>query len=163
MPSVTKCLALTAPGSRVAESYRALRSSIALIWFANSQRDADGIDMTSHAPKVIMVVSPGPGEGKSTTAANLAACYAELGDRVVVIDLDARRQKVHRFLGGEPNPHLENIGTITEPIIDLDGLLQQTAIPGVQFVSSPGSDTRPGDALVASRAVIERRGNASTS
>lgn len=46
--------------------------------------------------KVIQVISSKPGEGKTTTALNLAAVYAEKKKKVVVVDLDLRNPKIHR-------------------------------------------------------------------
>ncbi len=127
------------PASSVAESYRGLRTTISLMWIANTaeegaeNRIGDLLDRPD-APKVLMVASPGPSEGKSTSTANLAACYAETGKRVLVIDLDQRRQKLHRFIGANAEPHLEYLGSQSSPIVDLDSVMQDTAIPGVQFV-----------------------------
>lgn len=51
----------------------------------------------------LMVVSPGPGEGKSLTAVNLAISLArEVTHTVMLVDLDLRRPSVHRFFGYEP-------------------------------------------------------------
>lgn len=53
----------------------------------------------------LMVVSPGPGEGKSLTAVNLAISLArEVTHTVMLVDLDLRRPSVHNFFGYEP-PH----------------------------------------------------------
>ena len=69
-----------------------------------------------------MIASPGPSEGKSTTTANLAACYAESGRRVIVIDLDQRRQKLHRFVDSEMEPHLDYTDDDAKATIDFDSL-----------------------------------------
>ncbi|MBI2706468.1 MAG: hypothetical protein HYX32_14440 [Actinobacteria bacterium] len=53
---------------------------------------------------VIMVASPGPAEGKTTTVANLAAVFAEAGYSVFVLNCDFRRPKVHDLVGGEDTP-----------------------------------------------------------
>lgn len=50
-------------------------------------------------PRVIVVTSPVPGDGKSTTAANLAVSLAAAGQRVVLIDADLRRPVVHSVFG----------------------------------------------------------------
>ena len=69
---------LTDPASRYAESIRMLRVSLAL-------------GTTELQPRLIMVTSANPREGKSTTVANLAVALAQAGRRVVLCDLDARR------------------------------------------------------------------------
>jgi len=54
----------------------------------------------------ILVSSPGPGEGKSTTTLNLAHVFQEFGRRVLVIDADLRRPALHRALGFTNKPGL---------------------------------------------------------
>jgi non-specific protein-tyrosine kinase len=49
--------------------------------------------------QVIQVTSPSPGEGKSTTIANLAVALARAGQRVVVVCCDLRRPRIHQFFG----------------------------------------------------------------
>jgi capsular exopolysaccharide synthesis family protein len=50
-------------------------------------------------PKTVLVVSAGPGDGKTTVAANLAAAFANRGRRCLVLSCDFRRPKIHRLLG----------------------------------------------------------------
>ena len=71
------------PQSVVSEAYRALRTSILL-------------STSKHPPQVILITSGQPREGKTTTALNLAITLAQRGDRVVLIDSDLRRPRVHR-------------------------------------------------------------------
>ncbi|MGH9646594.1 MAG: tyrosine-protein kinase family protein, partial [Bryobacteraceae bacterium] len=47
------------------------------------------------SPRVLVVTSPGPGEGKTTISANLAMAMAEAGKKVLVVDMDLRRPKLH--------------------------------------------------------------------
>ena len=68
--------------SRVAESYRVLRTNIQ---FASRDKQV----------KTMLLTSAAPGEGKSTTAANLALAFAQTGSSVVVVDADLRRASVH--------------------------------------------------------------------
>jgi len=74
------------PKSAVAETYRTLRTSIS---FISAQRGL----------KAIMVTSPASGEGKTTTAANLALVLADAGRRVVLVSADLRKPRIHRFFG----------------------------------------------------------------
>jgi capsular exopolysaccharide synthesis family protein len=70
--------------SRVAEAYRVLRT--------NLQFSAVG-----HSVRTLMVTSSKPKEGKSTTAANLAAVIAQSGKRVILVDADLRRPVQHQI------------------------------------------------------------------
>ena len=73
------------PRSPVTEAFRALRTNL----------EFAGVDRPL---RTLLVTSPGPGEGKTTTATNLAAIIAQ-GDRnIVLLDADLRRPRVHRFL-----------------------------------------------------------------
>jgi succinoglycan biosynthesis transport protein ExoP len=72
------------PRSPSAEAYRALRTSIK---FMALERPV----------KILQVTSPGASEGKTTTSANLACAMAESGQRVVLVDCDLRRPRVHEF------------------------------------------------------------------
>ncbi len=75
---------ITGQGCRPAlrESFRILRGNILL-------------SMPEPLPKIIMVTSPRPGEGKSTTTANLAASIAMSGKRVLIVDCDMRHPSMH--------------------------------------------------------------------
>ena len=74
------------PKSEVAESYRALRTSILLSSFGAP-------------PKVILITSPLPQEGKTTVSCNSAMVLAQKGGRVLLVDADMRRPGVSKTLG----------------------------------------------------------------
>lgn len=71
------------PKSPISESYRTLRTNIQ---FAN-------VDETM---RTILVTSTSPGEGKTTTLTNLAAAMAQDGKKVLVIDCDMRKPRIHK-------------------------------------------------------------------
>ncbi|AAK80980.1 capsular exopolysaccharide synthesis family protein [Clostridium acetobutylicum] len=84
------------PKSPVAESYRTLRSNIQFSSFDEEIR-------------VILVTSSGPGEGKSTTAANLALAMAETGNQVLIVDCDLRKPSIHKKFKLSNSSGLSNI------------------------------------------------------
>jgi exopolysaccharide transport family protein len=86
------------PQSQMAESYRALRTSLLL-------------SNLGAPPKVIMVTSARPQEGKTTTSINTAIVLAQKGVRVLLIDADLRRPSVHKNLGMGPRSGLSNVLT----------------------------------------------------
>jgi len=77
---------MQAPRSPAAEAYRTLRTSIL-------------VPAAEHGYKTLIVVSAIAGEGKSTTAANLAVVLAQADKRVVVISADLRRPRLNAFFG----------------------------------------------------------------
>lgn len=87
---------LVAPNSFEADAFRLLRANLEL---ANLERHA----------KTIMITSASPGEGKSTTAANLGVALAWSGKRVVLVDLDLRRPFLHRFFGFDEHTGLTSV------------------------------------------------------
>ncbi len=91
---------LAAPMTYEAEPFRALRASLE---FANSELQA----------RTIMITSALDGEGKTTTAANLAVALARAGRRVVLVDFDLRNPSLHRFfdLGDGSQPVKIDLGT----------------------------------------------------
>jgi len=86
------------PQSQMAESYRALRTSLLL-------------SNLGAPPKVIMVTSALPQEGKTTTSINCAVVLAQKGVRVLLIDADLRRPSIHKTLGLGPRSGLSNVLT----------------------------------------------------
>jgi succinoglycan biosynthesis transport protein ExoP len=77
---------LTQPKSQFAEAFRSLRTSLLL-------------STTGHPPKVIVLTSATPSEGKTTAASNLAAILAQRDTRVLLIDGDLRRPNIHHRFG----------------------------------------------------------------
>src|SRR5271166_5070302 len=86
------------PQSQMAESYRALRTSLLL-------------SNLGAPPKVIMVTSALPQEGKTTTSINCAVVLAQKVIRVLLIDADLRRPSIHKTLGMGPRSGLSNVLT----------------------------------------------------
>ncbi|HZW29885.1 MAG TPA: P-loop NTPase, partial [Isosphaeraceae bacterium] len=74
------------PRSPVSEAYRTLRTNIQ---FYSLDRPV----------QTLLVTSAGPGDGKSTTLANLAVTFAETGREVLAVDCDLRRPSLHRLFG----------------------------------------------------------------
>jgi succinoglycan biosynthesis transport protein ExoP len=86
------------PQSQMAESYRALRTSLLLT-------------SLGAPPKTILVTSALPQEGKTTTSINTAIVLAQKGTRVLLIDADLRRPSIHKTLGMGPRTGLSNVLT----------------------------------------------------
>lgn len=164
-------LSWTEPRSRAAEAYRVLRSSLLFAAPHEDADGGDdehpifaGVSPTRTEPavprplepetvggpndgepasrgQVIMVTSPNPSEGKTTTTANLAAILAETGRSVLVINCDFRRPRVHTFLGCDDVPR---------KVVD-------TELDGVKLVSQVAenpNDANPAEVVQLQRQVI---------
>lgn len=93
---------LRAPRSHIAEAYRSLRTALLL-------------SRAEKPPKVILVMSGSPGEGKSTTCLNTAAAFAIQGDRVLYIDADMRHSRGQEFFHCANDAGLSNCLTSGMP------------------------------------------------
>jgi len=104
-----------------AEAYRVLRTNIL---FAGRKDESQ---------TTFSVVSGGAGEGKTTTMFNLAVVFAQMGDRILIVDSDLRRPSMHRYLKVSNNIGLTNylLGQAT-----IDEVIQTTEIPSLHFIPS---------------------------
>jgi polysaccharide biosynthesis transport protein len=98
--------ALRQPASPFSESYRVIRTNVMATAGAIRAR-------------VLLVTSIHPGEGKSTTALNLAAAIAQTGARAVLVDCDLRRPTLHANLGLPRTPGLRDVLTRKVPLADV--------------------------------------------
>ena len=108
------------PESHYAEAYRVLRTNILF-----SRKD--------EKLSTVVVVSAGAGEGKSTTAVNLATVFAQAGQRTLIVDSDLRRPTLHKLL------HVSNDIGLTNYLLNQNSLpevIQNTSVPGLHFMAS---------------------------
>jgi len=89
---------LEKPGAAISEAYRALRTSVLL-------------SLAEQPPKVLLVTSSQPGEGKTSTSLNLAATLAQKGSRVLLVDADMRRPGLSKALRVDTGNGLSGILT----------------------------------------------------
>lgn len=123
-----------APESPAAEAYRYLRSRLQPLL-----RDGD---------RTILVTSAGDGEGRTTTAANLAAALAMAGRRVILVDADLRRPSLHTVFGMDNGPGLADILAGTTAPADA---MQAGPLPGLHLVTAGPAAGAAADLLEGSR------------
>jgi len=120
------------PQSVVSEAYRALRTSILL-------------STSRHAPQLILISSGQPREGKTTTALNLAITLAQRGDRVVLIDTDLRRPRIHRSFQMTNDRGLSTFLTSQAPLDELARAVKQ--VPNLFVITSGPTPPNPAELL----------------
>jgi non-specific protein-tyrosine kinase len=130
---------LTKPRSPVSEAYRTLRTNLE---FSSLDKPV----------KTMVVTSPGPEEGKSTTLANLAVTLAQAEKEIILVDCDLRRPSQHEIFG------VNNGVGLTTMVVDDEAMadppLQQTSVPGLWLLPSGPLPPNPSE-LVGSRRMEE--------
>jgi succinoglycan biosynthesis transport protein ExoP len=119
------------PQSAVAEAYRVVRTNLIFSTPANRGR-------------VVVISSSSPGEGKTTTLANLAVSLAQNGARVLAIDADLRRPTLHAHFGLEP---AEGLSEVLARPRRRSLPLRKTEIPGLRLLSSGQIPENPAELL----------------
>jgi succinoglycan biosynthesis transport protein ExoP len=128
---VPELAVFSAPTSAAAECVRTIRTNL--------------LFMSPDRPlRTILVTSSGPGEGKTTTAVSLAETMAGGGSRVLVVDADMRRPRLHKVFGVSGQAGLSALilgdGTI-------DGAIARTQIPGVDVLPCGPIPPNPAELL----------------
>ncbi len=113
----------------------------------NASINGDGADGSTKAhTSVILVTSPGPGEGKTTTSANLAAAFADTGRRVLTVDGDFRRPALAKYL--------VPVASLTDPHGPA-----ATRVENVSFLAAPHDSDAAGDIVFELRRLVARYKN----
>ncbi len=119
-----------------AEAYRAVRTAL---YFSTQGGGCN----------LIQVTSPDMGDGKSTLAANLAVSIAQSGKRVVLVDADLRRPRLHKMLGLPAN--LTGLASVIGGQATLADAVQQTAVPGLFVLPCGPLPPNPAELLTSPR------------
>ncbi len=117
------------------EAYRGLRTSVLL-------------STAGTPPRSILFTSSQPGEGKTTTSINMAISLAQLGARVIIIDADLRRPKVHQRLDVE---NLLGLSTWLSRDVNLDDLIEYIPDLNLSFIASGAIPPNPAELISSSR------------
>jgi capsular exopolysaccharide family len=94
--------------------------------------------------RTIVITSPSPGEGKTTTASNLAVSFAQQGMRVLLADCDLRRAKIHSLFGVPRSPGLTEllVGQETQETV-----IRDTSVTGLYLLTSGNLPPNPAELL----------------
>lgn len=133
-------ITITDPRSAVSEAYRTLRTNLQ---FAT----------VGGALQTLVVTTPSPNEGKSTTVANLAVTFAQGGKQVIVVDADLRRPALHELFGIEGTTGLSN-ALVDEQLMANPPLVPVTGVERLRLL--PAGAIPPNPAELVGSAELER-------
>jgi polysaccharide biosynthesis transport protein len=126
------------PQSQMSEAYRALRTSLLLT-------------SVGAPPKIILITSALPQEGKTTTSVNTATVLAQKGTRVLLVDADLRRPSIHKALGLGPRSGLSNVLTGGVPLPD--AISRSSVLPNLFVLPAGTPPPNPAELLASSQMV----------
>jgi protein-tyrosine kinase len=126
------------PRAPISEQYRTIRTNIQF-------------SSVDESIKSLLITSSGPGEGKSTTVANLAIVFAQQGKRVLLIDADLRKPTVHYTF--QLNNHFGLTNVLTKQST-IDASVNKTDIDNLFVMSSGPIPPNPAE-LLGSKAMDE--------
>jgi capsular exopolysaccharide synthesis family protein len=119
------------PKSVLSEAYRNIRTSILL-------------SFSEKPPKKIVITSPNPGEGKTTTVINTAIALSQTGAKVLIIDGDMRHPRVHKIFNEENGAGLSNFLSGNAP---LDSVIKKTEVPNLYYIPSGPIPPNPSELI----------------
>lgn len=118
---------------RVTESYKAIRTNLIF-------------SLMKKGCKTVVISSPLPSEGKSTSSVNIAISLAQTDMKVLLIDTDLRKPKIHRFLNINNVPGLTNyLGGMNA----LSDIIHQTKYPNLHVICSGTTVPNPSEMLAS--------------
>ena len=119
--------------SLTAESYRTIRTALLL-------------SKAEHPPKVILLTSPAPGEGKTVTAVNLGMALAQSGQTVLVLDADLRKGRCHKLVNV---PNKEGLANVLTGQVALRSAITETAMGNFYILPRGVLPPNPADLLMS--------------
>lgn len=130
-----KIIMQTNPSSPISEIYRNLRFNM----------EFSAID---RGIKMITITSANRGEGKTTTAVNLALASVQAGKKTVLVDVNLRNPAVHLAYGLKNHQGLSQYLTDETPITEL---IQETSVPNLSVITSGPIPPNPSDLLASDK------------
>jgi len=129
-----RLITVSEPRGAASEDYRSLRTSLLY-------------SLVDTPPKVVVVTSAGPSEGKSTTCANLGVVLAQVDKQTLIVDCDMRKPTIHKIFG------LRNLRGLVNVLAGEHGLhdICQEALPGLKAITTGPIPPNPAELLSSKR------------
>jgi polysaccharide biosynthesis transport protein len=129
--------------SMVAEAFRA---TLVSIMFSAEKEER---------PKILVITSASPSEGKSTIVSNLGVAIAEVNQRTLLIDADLRKPRLHDIFKLKNQRGLSDLLRLKDPsATPIEGFIQETSVPEL-YVMTSGSTTSAATSLLYSSRLPE--------
>jgi succinoglycan biosynthesis transport protein ExoP len=122
------------PKSMLSEAYRNIRTSILL-------------SFSERPPKTIIISSPNPAEGKTTTAINTAIALSQTGARVLLIDADMRKPRIHTVFARENGTGLSHF---LSGNASLESIIKDSQVPNLHYIPAGPVPPNPSELLGSS-------------
>jgi polysaccharide biosynthesis transport protein len=126
------------PGTEISETFRAIRIGIVA-------------SRATPSPKMVLITSGSASEGKTMTAVNTALAFAQMGDKVLLIDADLRRARCHTVLDIHNNAGLSEVLTGRRKP---EEVVRSTRIEGLACITAGSPQENPG-ALLGSKKMVD--------
>lgn len=143
---VSPALSFDTDNSSAAEAFRKLRTNLQFL-------------AVDDPPRVIMISSASPGEGKTTASINIALALAEAEQNVVLVDGDLRRPSISKYLNALRSVGVSNVLSGATPLTEV---LQETNYPHLTVLAAGPTPPNPSELLgsrTAEKMIAELRGN----
>ncbi|MCP4656977.1 MAG: CpsD/CapB family tyrosine-protein kinase [bacterium] len=122
------------PRLAICEAYRSLRTALLL--------------SSAHELKVVTLTSAEPGEGKTVTTLNLGVVMAQLGRRVLIVDGDLRRPRLHKILDV---PNRVGLVHYLTGQVEIEQLFLETLVPNLYICPAGPIPPNPSELLSSER------------
>jgi succinoglycan biosynthesis transport protein ExoP len=146
LPAMRRSVEMVTWQRKASMCAEAFRATLVSIMFSADQEDR---------PRVLVITSASPSEGKSTVVSNLGVAIAEVNQRTLLIDADLRRPRLHEIFKLQNNIGLSDLLQCKDLAgTPIEGFIQETSVPEL-FVMTSGSTTSAATSLLYSSRVPE--------